>query len=218
MPYRISLSGFWKDSKPKGAVTKPGRCSTSLDDCFHIALLLRRTSLPPDVIPTILDYAECWAPVVATTSEVSQLVSQLNSGIVHNLTTVPCHIHRRSVRGIVFTTVSHDQGWSWDKANHGTYNSSWTWFETGVICRATRLPQLQDCRRIITNVHASKVDKEHRVEYFFDDPDPYWNFLIRQLDLGAPIGINVCAMYPGWQNLVKKSTIAFIYQPVRKVP
>jgi hypothetical protein len=218
MPYRFSIPGFRKDSKPKDLRITPGRPATTLEDCFRIALLLRRTSLPADVIPTILDHAECWAPVIASTSDVSQLVSPLNSGIVHNFTPVPKHIYPRSIRGIVFSTISHDQGWSWDKTNHGSYNSSWTWFETGVVCTATRSPQLQDCRRIITNVHASKVEKQHRVEHFFDDPDPYWDFLIRQLASGASIGINVCAMYPGWQNLVKQSTIAFVYQPIRKVP
>jgi hypothetical protein len=34
-------------------------------------------------------------------------------------------------RKIVFTTKSHDQGWSSDMANRGTYNGSYTWFEVG---------------------------------------------------------------------------------------
>lgn len=35
-------------------------------------------------------------------------------------------------RKIVFTIRSHDQGWGGDHADHGSYRSSWTWFDAGL--------------------------------------------------------------------------------------
>lgn len=35
-------------------------------------------------------------------------------------------------RRIVFTIVSHDQGWGGDPYSRGTYRASWTWFEVGL--------------------------------------------------------------------------------------
>lgn len=35
-------------------------------------------------------------------------------------------------RKIVFSMRSRDQGWSGDRANHGTYKASWTWFDAGL--------------------------------------------------------------------------------------
>ncbi|KAI1359236.1 hypothetical protein F5Y08DRAFT_320122 [Xylaria arbuscula] len=35
-------------------------------------------------------------------------------------------------RKIVFEIVSRDQGWSHETESHGTYHSSWTWFDAGI--------------------------------------------------------------------------------------
>lgn len=35
-------------------------------------------------------------------------------------------------RKIVFKITSNDQGWSGNRADHGTYRSSWTWFDAGI--------------------------------------------------------------------------------------
>lgn len=189
-----------------------------MEDAFKISLLLRTLPLPPDVIPDILDFAGVFVYVTATTNTQGQVVNERSAGIVHSVTPIPPNIHRLSVRSVVFTTVSHDQGWSWDKASHGTYGGSWTWFEAGMLMPQVKNPTLQDCRKIITNVHACKDDRRHRVEWFYDDPDPYIQLIFRRLRAGDSIGINVCALYPGWQNLVKESSIGFTFQPVRRMP
>jgi hypothetical protein len=35
-------------------------------------------------------------------------------------------------RKIVFTIRSHDQGWGGENTDHGSYRSSWTWFDAGL--------------------------------------------------------------------------------------
>lgn len=217
MPLKFSLASLWPSRKATStdpASTK--RYSTrSLKECFRIALLLRQLPLPPDVIPDILDYAEIFAHVTAVENERPFVVSQRNSGVVHTLAAVPAHLHRPSVRSVIFVTKSHDQGWSWDAANQGTYNGSWTWFEAGTLMKTSE-PGLENCRRIITNLHANKEVKEHQVEWFANDPDH--QLVFRKLREGESIGLNICACFPGWQNMVKFSSISFTYQPVRKVP
>ncbi|ETN44360.1 uncharacterized protein HMPREF1541_10540 [Cyphellophora europaea CBS 101466] len=212
---KFSIHAIWPKKK-----TQVDRLSVSSSgaDAFQVALLLRDLPLPPDVIPNIIDLAGFRAHAAAVANDCSQVVSERNSGIVHAVTPIPSHIHRPSIRSVIFTVTSHDQGWSWDKANHGTYQNSSTWFEAGLLLPQTSVPTLQNCRRIITNVHASKEDKMHRVEWFHDDPDPYIQLIFRRLREGEAIGINVCAMFRGWQNLVQQSSIAFTFQPVRKVP
>lgn len=217
MPRKFSLASLWPSRKNSQSEMEHRPLPKSMADCFTVALLLRQLPLPPDIIPAILDYAEFHAYVLVEANARSFVVSQKNSGIVHTSTAIPDHVHRPSIRSVIFTTISHDQGWSWDTTNQGTYNASWTWFEVGILMR-TSTPTLQDCRRIITNVHASKEEKEHRVEWFANDHDPYIQLIFRKLRAGESIGLNVCAMFPGWQNMVKYSSIAFTFQPVRKVP
>lgn len=219
MSRKFSLARLWcsrKDSLTDDSMSNqvgPG----SIQDCFRTALLLRRLPLPPDIIPDILDYAGVYADVTAVENERPCMVSQRNSGMVHTVTPIPPHIHRSSVRSVIFTTRSHDQGWSWEKKCHGTYEGSWTWFEAGILMK-TAEPTLGDCKQIITNVHASKNEKTHRVEWFADDEDPYIQLIFRKLRQGESIGLNVCACFPGWQNLARYSSIGFTYRPVRKVP
>jgi hypothetical protein len=212
---KFSLAALWQRKSQQTMVYPKSR---SIEEVFQVALVLRRLPLPPDVIPAILDFACMWSHIVAVTNSQSQVVHERNSGVVHSVTTIPTTVHRPSVRSVIFKTVSHDQGWSWEKANHGTYNGSWTWFEAGLLIPQVSHPVLQDCRRIITNVHASRDDKEHRAEWFYDDADPYIQLIFRRLRAGQSVGINVCALYPGWQNLVRESSIEFTFQPVRRVP
>jgi hypothetical protein len=214
---KFSLAALWKPRKDQeqNSISMP---PTTMSEVFQVALLLRQLPLPPDIIPDILDFASLWSYTTAATNTQSQVVSERNAGVVHCIAAIPSNIHRLSVRSVVFRTVSHDQGWSWDKANHGTYDGSTTWFEAGLLVPQISVPTLQDCRKIVTNVHACRDDKEHRVEWFDNDPDPYVQLIFRRLRAGESIGINVCALYPGWQNLVKESSIGFTFQPVRRMP
>lgn len=218
MGRKFSLQALWqkKDRQQQPASRRP--YPYPMEDAFKVSLLLRTLPLPPDVIPEILDFAGVRVYMTATINTQGQVVNERSAGIVHSVTPIPPTIHRPSVRSVVFTTVSHDQGWSWDRASHGTYGGSWTWFEAGMLMPQVSNPTLQDCRKIITNVHASKDDRQHRVEWFYDDPDPYIQLIFRRLRAGDSIGINVCALYPGWQNLVKESSIGFTFQPVRRMP
>lgn len=216
MPRKFSLASFWPSRRESSRPTPPPRIDMA--EVFQVALLLRRLPIPADIIPSILDYAQFWAHTPGIENDQSFVVAQRNSGVVHTVTPIPEHIHRASVRSVIFTTVSHDQGWSWDTTNQGTYNGSYTWFEAGLLNPQTSTQTLENCRTIITNVHASKEEKEHRVEWFCSDPDPYIQFIFRRLREGESIGINICAMFAGWQNMMKRSSIAFTFQPVRKVP
>jgi hypothetical protein len=66
---------------------------------------------------------------------------------------------RVSVKRIVFTTVSHDQGFSGTLHLKGTYDHSNTWFDARVLTSSgrDRVPR----RHIQANVHASFEFKTH---------------------------------------------------------
>jgi hypothetical protein len=44
----------------------------------------------------------------------------------------PISLLAQPCRRIVFTIVSHDQGWGGERDDVGTYNGSWSWFEAGL--------------------------------------------------------------------------------------
>lgn len=56
-----------------------------------------------------------------------------------------------------FTIESHDQGWSGDKAFHGTYSHSHTWFEA-TIFRATNQNELEEPTQILNHSYDQPVD------------------------------------------------------------
>uniref|UniRef100_A0A8H7K7H6 Heterokaryon incompatibility domain-containing protein n=1 Tax=Bionectria ochroleuca TaxID=29856 RepID=A0A8H7K7H6_BIOOC len=100
------------------------------------------------------------------------------------------------VHRIVFTTESHDQGFSDNEGAIGTYRDSNSFFEAHVSDPSTgalRVPQ----RRIQYNYHASDVFRTHK---------NVWDRRDEALAEAGP-GAAAWAWYPGWTNVVRFARI-----------
>jgi len=74
-------------------------------------------------------------------------------------------------RKIIFTTISHAQGWSHYPHDHGSHQGSETFFVADIHARDQdgNLKPTAEPRRIVYNVHASAESKEHTVVWDADD-------------------------------------------------
>lgn len=227
------------------------RVTASFDHCsrrnvYRSALLLSQL-LPPELVITILDYAEFWHVVAIGNSPRGDRVGELQSPKLQASLTIPSHITRGSLRRIIFLTRSRDQGWSSYPADHGSYNGSWTWFEAGVrgldpdfedpsidepvncehanaLDHSHRTVCLQNNERykyepinIITNVHAGRDVKEHKVEWSMDSPDESVRNMMAEIKGGCRIEVAAHARYPGWCNYVEKVQIIALRPVVRRM-
>lgn len=100
-------------------------------DQFRVYFYLKQASahrIPSDFILYIMDLAEYWlvskterwGPMSVTGFDGNTKGYLRSAPIVGN----PNH----PVRQIEYEITSHDQGFSDDTRNHGTYNGSYTWF------------------------------------------------------------------------------------------
>jgi len=123
--------------------------SPSRHDIYHVAFLLQQ-KLPPELVPTIIDYAELWLRSHTFTTQergVHDLSGRIAapfpeevSGLTH-ISSLPIGevqdeaengialVGLHPIRRIDFTIESRDQGWSSFPNDHGTERNSWTWFE-----------------------------------------------------------------------------------------
>lgn len=143
-------------------------------DIIRIALLLR-TKLPADLVPIILDYAECWTTTLSVTSLHPDRIAEPQSGKLQAALFLPRNLPRRSVRRIRFTTTSRDQGWSSFPNDHDTYRGSWTWFDAGV--RGLDPDNEEDIDSIHLNLpvdcqHRNALSDEH-IKLCVAQPDRY---------------------------------------------
>ena len=196
---------------------EPGRYRPRTpSDVYYAAFLLRQV-LVPDVIPQILDLAEYWPYNEVETNE-ERRVTRQNRGQIYLVCPVPDQIGPSSIRKVVFTVTSHDQGWSSYPQFHGTYEGSWTWFEAVIFePDAYSLANVMvPARKIITNVHADRRDKTHIVEWCYDALDQDERSLLKELKCGRRVAITAWADFPGWENLVSGAKIEIYFSCVRR--
>jgi hypothetical protein len=132
------------------------------------------------------------------------------------------------VRRIVFTTTSHDQGYSGDPERQGTYLHSHTFFDVHVVEPSghDRVPP----RALQFNVHAGRAYKTHincwdyrDVEYGADgDPSSalLWQNLglslqdwLQSIRSGDSVQIVPMAKFPGWNNFVLEACVEVWAEP-----
>ncbi|KAH9213764.1 hypothetical protein DL95DRAFT_301603 [Leptodontidium sp. 2 PMI_412] len=102
---RFILRSFPLGYIPKG--TLPTSCSmTSANEAYP--------TIPPSP----------WQDPAALPSDVTEDIKERWASESHIRGEFPC-------RKIVFTLVSHDQGWGGEPGHHGTYKGSFTWFDVG---------------------------------------------------------------------------------------
>lgn len=115
------------------------------------------------------------------------------------------------LRRIVFTTVSHDQGFSNYTDQHGTYENSHTWFDANVIDPSGlyRVPRLVLQR----NVHARWEATRHVKAYDFRDEadenseegsSEAW---LSAIKCGDTVQLVPRALWPAWVNWVIEARI-----------
>ncbi len=116
------------------------------------------------------------------------------------------------VRNVVFTIVSHDQGFVDDPKN-----GNWTWFVAEVAHAApfggawddmdgTLAVNGQGPIKLCKNVMAKKEFSTHRIVWNRDGDDDkaLW---VKSLRPGNMILVKAKAMYPGWENWVMRMRI-----------
>ena len=106
----------------------------------------------------------------------------------------------KTLRKVVITVVSKDQGWSSYPADHGTYRNSSTWFELSV---GPSEDSEKWCGEVVRNLHAHGDFKEHTVEITNGE-------LYENAKSGDVLTVWALARYSGWKNTVKEVTIRYV--------
>jgi ankyrin repeat protein len=140
-------------------------------DQFQAYFYLKKASrdkLPHSLIANILDLAQYWVEKKTERYE-SQHATNFDGDTVVYLRSPPIvgNLHH-PVRRIEYEVISHDQGFSNDYHVHGTYDSSYTWFDASRECGPG--PFQGSASRILgpiifRNVHARDNWHIHRVTW-----------------------------------------------------
>jgi len=104
----------------------------------------------------------------------------------------------KSLKKVVVTVISKDQGWSSHQSDHGTYQNSWTWFELSVGSDSGERWRGE----VVRNLHAHGNFKEHTVE--ISDGELY-----EKAKSGDVLTVWALAKFSGWKNTVKKVKIRY---------
>ena len=108
----------------------------------------------------------------------------------------------KTLKKVVITVISKDQGWSSYPKDHGTYRNSYTWFELSV---GPSKGSENWCGEVVKNLHAHDEFKEHTVE--IKDGELY-----EKAKSGDVLTVWALARYAGWKNTVKKITIRYVVE------
>lgn len=199
---------------PAGSVGGvPSTFQPTRSDIYHTAFILSHF-LPADLVPSILDHAQYWHHIRLATATHPLHISEANAGTVYLSAQVPWSLAPNALRALTFTTTSHDQGFSWDRAWHGTYEHSWTWFEVAVLATHSGGSSDQDAgvvneprKHIITNIHADRNLKTHSVRWRYDDEDKQVRKIMQRAAARETIALTVWARFPAWINSVSAASI-----------
>ncbi|KAF3199305.1 hypothetical protein TWF679_001523 [Orbilia oligospora] len=165
---------------------------------------------PSDIATVkIMDYAEYW---------VEQYVKKSGTVVVDETCLPVPYLHLNIcgsfIRRIVFRTMSHDQGWSDERQNHGAYLGSCTWIEVrrtpkdhNVIESSTKKADGGDkkiasinTRELQRNIHARWTSTEHINQWDMATAgDPELVDFLSNLSLGDRISLHPKAQYMGWK-------------------
>ncbi|KAF8178375.1 hypothetical protein K438DRAFT_2021987 [Mycena galopus ATCC 62051] len=152
----------------------------SEDQIIQVGLCLARMLRGQvKLVPVILNLAEYWMVNSPDDPYISLAIS--GGG-------------KEPLRRLVFTTISHDRGWSSHKEHIGTYRMSCSWFEVGK----------ENGRRhsLLSNLHGSGKKRVHRKVWSRHAALPAiadWMGMFRSGDM---LDIYAMTRYPGWENHV----------------
>ncbi|KAJ7495296.1 hypothetical protein FB451DRAFT_1213777 [Mycena latifolia] len=102
------------------------------DEILQVGLCLARMlRAQVKLVPVILDLAEYWAVIYAERNDPQGVVFRQDSPDEPYISLKISGRSKEPLRCLVFTTTSHDQGWSDHKSDIGTYRGGCSWFEVG---------------------------------------------------------------------------------------
>ena len=108
----------------------------------------------------------------------------------------------RTLKKVVITTVSKDQGRSSYLEHYCTYRNSWTWFELSIGSPGSG----EKWRGLVAkNLHAHNCFREHTIERAD-------RVLYERARSGDVLTVWACAKFPGWENTVKKVTMRYVVE------
>ena len=110
----------------------------------------------------------------------------------------------KTLKKVVITVISKDQGWSSYTSDHGTYNNSWTWFELSVGSPSEGSGEKWR-GEVVRNLHAHGDFKEHTIK--ISDEGLYEN-----AESGDVLTVWALAKFMGWKNTVKKVKIRYVVE------
>ncbi|KAL9631819.1 MAG: hypothetical protein Q9164_005689 [Protoblastenia rupestris] len=202
-------------------------CNINLHQCLATSIPTK-PALPAELILQILDQPSRWISTYATffpNSEASEnrpiiVDSGFDGGAsIHVILSTPPLTSQEitTIRSIVLTFTSIDQGWSSYPEEHGTYEGSWSWFEAGLRSdtRGGYGPVVNDHGgdtrgqemdryvrfRLQSNRHAGREPETYKIEFGQESP------LLQKMKAGDVIDLLACAQYPGWRNIVHEAGI-----------
>jgi len=107
----------------------------------------------------------------------------------------------KTLKKVVITVISKDQGWSDHQSDHDTYRNSWTWFELSVGSDSGERWRGE----VVRNLHAHGDFKEHTIQ--ISDGELY-----EKAKSGDVLTVWALAKSAGWENTVKKVKIRYIVE------
>ena len=107
----------------------------------------------------------------------------------------------KTLKKVVITVTSKDQGWSSYKDDHGTYQNSWTWFELSVGSGSGERWRGE----VVRNLHAHGEFKKHTIEITSGE-------LYDKAESGDVLTVWALAEFAGWKNTVKKAKIRYVVE------
>jgi ankyrin repeat domain-containing protein 50 len=180
-------------------------------EVYHVAFLLCQVTIP-DLIPQILDLAEYWPKTFSCCQDERTYDHFRNAGARYVTARVASQIRPRMVRKVVFSIMSHDQGWCGNVSA-----GSWTWFEAQVQLSNEQEPSEFTQKELFRNVIADKNYKTHEVTWRYDAEDEEERSLIRSLQTGSVITVHPWARFGGWVNHVSSANVEIYAAVVRKL-
>ena len=110
----------------------------------------------------------------------------------------------KTLKKVVITVISKDQGWSDRLDDYGTYRNSLTWFELSIGS-----PSKDSGEKwrglVVKNLHAHSGFKEHTIEITDEK-------LYEKAESGDVLTVWALARFSGWRNTVKKVVIRYIVE------
>ena len=148
-------------------------------------------------------------PVVEKPTSRTEIIDQRDEEVVVCDDRIPYVMSRpipegKTLKEVVITTVSKDQGWSNHIYDYGTYRNSWTWFELSVAS-PPKGPGEKWRGLVVRNLHAHGDFKEHTI--MISDGKLY-----EKARGGDVLTVWAVAKFSGWRNTVKKVTIRYVVE------